>query len=30
MEAELAEFARALKSPEAKAAFQAFVERAKG
>ena len=30
MEAELAEFAHALKSPEAKAAFQAFVERAKG
>jgi enoyl-CoA hydratase/carnithine racemase len=30
MEAELEEFARALKSPEAKAAFQAFAERAKG
>ena len=29
MEAELVEFARALSSPEAKAAFEAFLEKAK-
>ena len=30
MEAELVEFASALRSPEARAAFRAFLERAKG